>query len=147
MIEAGRISYQGDLWQGDKVTPAIAKATEEARRFAIFALKAKTPVRTGNLQQRWSVNKEGRGLRITNSAKYAIYVEMGTSRMKPRHMLTNTIPEIETTFKKALAKELGKSLGAKVISAITGSSYGNTQAERLTRSMSKPTYERLTGRK
>lgn len=147
MIEAGRISYQGDLWQGDKVTPAIAKATEEARRFAIFALKAKTPVRTGNLQQRWSVNKEGKGLRITNSAKYAIYVEMGTRHMKPRHMLTNTIPEIETTFKKALAKELGKTLGARVISAVTGGDVGSTRAERFTRSLPKPTYERLRGNK
>lgn len=147
MIEAGKLSYQGDLWQGNKVTPAIASATEETRRFAVFALKAKTPVRTGNLQRSWFVNKLGRGLKITNNAKYAIYVERGTSRMKPRLMLTRTLPEIEATFKRSLAKELGKSLGARVLSAVTGSDVGVTRAEQFTKALPKPTYERLRGDK
>ena len=145
MIEAGRLSYQGDLWQGDKVTPAITKATVEARRFAVFALKARTPVRTGNLQRSWFVSKSGNGLKIANNAKYALYVEMGTSRMKPRRMLSSTLPEIETTFKRALTKELGKSLGARAISVVTGGDVGATRAERVVKALPKPSYERLTG--
>lgn len=145
------IEYRGQLWTG-KTSPAIRKALDETQRFAKLKLRANTPVKTGHLRASWDVNKSDRGLRITNSAKYAIYVELGTSRMAPRAMLARSLPDIEATFKQALARELGKSLGARVIAAVSGRGFGSAEqigakrANELARSLPTPSYERLIGR-
>ena len=50
-----------------------------------------TPVRTGTLQAGWSVSVEGSKkltvVSIENTVPYAMYVEMGTSKMRGKEML------------------------------------------------------------
>lgn len=56
-------------------------------------VKAKTPVRTGHLQNSWGFTEKRDDLEIYNTAEYAEYVEYGTERMEPRAMLRATLLE------------------------------------------------------
>lgn len=114
------INYYGELFEGAKITPQITKAADETRKVAIKTLRQNTPVDTGRLKAGWKVVKEGHGFRITNETPYAVFVNMGTRNMAPRRMLEKSLPTIEATFKKALAKEIGKKLATKIIGGSGG---------------------------
>jgi len=58
-------------------------------------VKAKTPVRTGHLQNSWGFTETKTDIEIYNTAEYAEYVEYGTERMEPRAMLRATLLERE----------------------------------------------------
>ena len=112
----GAIRYYGALFKASKGTipKAAAKAVADTQKFAELTLKANTPVDTGKLRQGWQLMQTKKGLAITNFTPYALYVEMGTRRMRPRNMLKNSLPIIENYFEDRLKANLGKSLAASV---------------------------------
>jgi hypothetical protein len=114
------INLYGKLFDGARITPAITRAAETARVFGLTLVKSKTPVRTGRLKSGWKANSSGHGIRWSNETPYGIFVEMGTRRMAARNMLSSSLPEIEKSFKKALAKEIGTKLAAKIIAKVSG---------------------------
>lgn len=126
---SGNIEYQGDLFKG-RITPAITEALEEAREFAALSVRSKTPVDTGNLKSNWQFNLKGNGIEFKNDTPYAIFVEMGTRSMAPRAMLRRSLPGIQETFEKALARNIGRKLAAKV----------------TTQGKPNPSYEQYTGK-
>lgn len=56
-------------------------------------VKAKTPVRTGTLQNSWGFTEKKTDIEIYNVAPYARYVEEGTEKMAPARMLALTMDE------------------------------------------------------
>lgn len=158
------INAYGPLFEGVKVvSPAIKRAAEKARRFGILHLKTISPVRTGFYRSRWAAQLEGYGIRYTNDAPYAIYLEMGTRKMRARRVLGRTLPEVDRVFRKELSREVGSALAAKTIgdvpiSPITWkgtSSSGTSAATRVFNQLTKPTpvnkgfkgYGTLSGKK
>lgn len=112
----GAIRYYGQLFvtKGKNIPKAVQKAANDTQTYASLVLRANTPVKTGHLRDSWNVMQTKKGLGITNNAKYAIYVEMGTKHMAGRHMLENSLPSITEYFKDRLTENLGKSLAAEV---------------------------------
>ena len=108
------INYYGVLADGFKVTPAISAAAEQTRRFAEKIIKARTPVDTGTLKRSWDIDLEGQGLRITNDAPYAPFVELGTKKMAGFHMVERSMPEIQREFRRQLGVSLGKALASAI---------------------------------
>ena len=121
------ISYQGDLFSGDKVTPAIQKALEVARAYGLALTKARTPVDTGQLKAFWNASLSGNGIRWENPTSYASFVELGTKHMAGRYMLTDSLPEILEVFKDELYRQIGSSMGSQVLSEVTNPSYETAQ--------------------
>lgn len=116
------ISYYGELFSGssDKITPAIQKAANTAKTYGLALVKARTPVDTGELKNAWTATVEGKGIKWVNNTPYAGYVELGTRKMKPRYMLTDSIVDISLVFQEELNKEIGKAIGATVIQDLVG---------------------------
>lgn len=112
-----KIDYYGKLFTDNTpVTPAIARAANIAKTYGLALVKAKTPVDTGNLKMSWEAKLEGAGIRWTNPAYYAGFVEFGTRKMAPRAMLSSSIGDIEEVFISELYNEIGSALGAEIIS-------------------------------
>ena len=66
-------------------------------------VRARTPVRTGALQEGWGFKPRLESIDIYNVEDYAGYVEYGTEKMAPRAMLRTTLLEAEQIA--AIAKE------------------------------------------
>lgn len=114
------ISTYGPLFQpGAKITPAIRRAATRTSDYALDALKSRTPVRSGEMIGAWKVKPEAYGVRITNSAPHAIYVEMGTKSMKARRPVARAMPDIQNHFRFTLAQEIGKSLSGKLVGSVS----------------------------
>lgn len=143
------ISFYGALFtSGTDITPAIARAANIASTYGLALIKARTPVDTGELKSKWQIKLEGNGLRYTNEAFYAGFVEHGTSKMSARNMLASSIPEIEQVFYKELTQETAKQISAKLLT--TTPDYGNSvNATDLTRrsfpSVGKNVADRVKG--
>ena len=84
---------------------------------AATKVREKTPVRTGNLKssikstgQVEQTKKDKYKISINASARYAPFVEFGTSKMSPRAMFRKTFSEDKTllteTFKKVVKSNL-----------------------------------------
>ncbi len=126
MSKVGNISFHGELFQGNVISPAIKKAAHDTRLFATLLVRSRTPVKTGKLYTSWRFKEEGNGIRFTNDAPYAAYVEFGTRKMAARGMLTRSLPEIQDHFHRSLARELGKNLATKIVAPpVTAPSYSN----------------------
>lgn len=120
------INYYGALFDEDtKITPAIARAANIAKTYGKALIAARTPVDTGKLKSSWQLRLEGGGLRIKNEAPYAGFVEFGTRKMAPRAMMTSSLPDIKAVFVGELYKEIGKKLGADLVSSFQPPSYSN----------------------
>ncbi len=102
------ISAYGALFDRASVNGTIRDAAKKAASYGKMRIKARTPVRTGQLRDAWNVKIEGYGVRITNEKKYAIFVEMGTRYMDARPMVAPTVDEIRKEFKRLLVKSVGK---------------------------------------
>ena len=111
-----QIDYYGKLFDSSNITPAIARAANVAKTFGKALIKAKTPVDTGNLKSLWDIQLEGNGLRVTNEAHYAGFVEFGTSKMAARSMMTSSMPEIQSVFIDELYQDIGEALGNDLLS-------------------------------
>ena len=109
------ISYYGVLADGFKVTQTITAAAERTRQYASNLIKQRTPVDTGTLKSNWHVDLEGYGLRIVNDTPYAPFVELGTRKMRGRHMVEGAMPLIQSEFRR----QLGMALGARLSGIIT----------------------------
>ncbi|MBW4558426.1 MAG: HK97 gp10 family phage protein [Trichormus sp. ATA11-4-KO1] len=132
---SAEISYFGELFTGNKVTPAITKAANVAKTFGLALVSARTPVDTGELKSNWKAKLEGNGIRWLNDTPYAGFVELGTRKMAPRQMLTSSLIDISLVFEQELAKELGRTLGASVIAEMVGTpdqpTYGNRVSDNV----------------
>lgn len=58
----------------------------ELRTVSLSVLQENTPVDTGLLVSSWSVEAQRDGVRVSNSAPYAEFVDKGTRYMAPRNM-------------------------------------------------------------
>lgn len=85
---------------GDNPNP---EALQETVTYAKRLIKDRTPVDTGNLKRRWQVNPSGSGIEVSNSAEYATFVEYGTKKMTPRHMVSDVIPDIQEYYQRQAA--------------------------------------------
>lgn len=112
------ISFYGALADGFAVSPAIKKATENTLKFGLKLVKSNTPIKTGRMKSSWNATLEGYGIRWSNDAPYASFVEGGTRRMAPRAPLAKAIPAIRAEFRKQLGRELGNKLAKKI--SLTG---------------------------
>ncbi len=109
------ISYYGELFNApfkNKMNVALEAAAKKTKDFSDKLVKSKTPVQTGKLQKNWQFILEGHGIRYLNQTPYAAFVELGTSKMAPRAMLTRSLPEIVVFFEKETLKSLSKVTGA-----------------------------------
>jgi HK97 gp10 family phage protein len=109
------VNTYGALFSPTKITPAIRRAAGKARAYGEYRIKARTPIRTGLLHRSWQVDLEGYGVRVRNNTPYAIYNEMGTRYMRARPMVAPTIPEMQAVFKTEIGREVGRSLGNKIL--------------------------------
>lgn len=85
----------------------IRKAKNGARRRHIASAAGETPAnRTGNY--RWAIGAKisGNELAFGNAAEYAGFLEFGTSKMKPRPGLANSIKAQERNILKTLADNI-----------------------------------------
>lgn len=110
-MSGSQIDYYGKLFNSPEITPAIARAANIAKTYGTALIKAKTPVDTGKLKSDWQIKLEGNGLRITNEAYYAGFVEFGTKKMAPRSMMSSSLPAIQSVFIDELYQEIGEALG------------------------------------
>lgn len=117
------INYYGKLFDSPEITPAIARAANIAKTFGTALIKAKTPVDTGRLKGDWKLRLEGNGIRITNDAYYAGFVEFGTRKMAARSMMTSSLPEIQSVFIDELYKDIGEAIGADLLIDFNRPSY------------------------
>lgn len=117
------VTSTGELLKNGKYKKYVDEALQEARDYAETAVKARTPVRTGELKANWQIGKSKTSVTFSNQTPYAAFVEYGTRRMKPRAMMQKTLPETQEVFKQALLRKLGKRLSDKV------SSFTNDQAD------------------
>lgn len=122
---SANISFEGQLFKG-RITPAIQTALEDTKAFAAITVRGRTPVDTGNLKANWRFENAPQGIRFINDAPYAGFVELGTSKMAGRFMLSSSLPAIQEHFNKSLATEVGRRLAARLTVTDTGSlSYDN----------------------
>jgi hypothetical protein len=63
--------------------PGIAEVADRFRG----DVAALTPVRTGALRAGWTVSGSEGEYRVANGVRYAVYVEFGTSKMRPAAMV------------------------------------------------------------
>ncbi|MGH6646215.1 HK97 gp10 family phage protein [Aquabacterium sp.] len=68
------------------------------------AVKQKTPVESGTLQQGWNLDVEGPVIEVSNEVPYAHFVEDGTEKMAPVGMLKATILEAPQILDRAWKK-------------------------------------------
>lgn len=105
------ISYYGALFrEGQPITPGIARAANVAKTYGVALIKARTPVDKNVLRPAWQAKLEDSGIRFINPTPYAGWVEMGTRKMSGRHMLADSLPDINNMFRQQLIKELVKDL-------------------------------------
>jgi hypothetical protein len=119
------INYYGALFDSPDITPGIARAANIAAVFGRALIKAKTPIDTGLLKSDWQVKLEGQGLRITNNAPYAGFVEFGTRKMAPRAMMTSSMPEIQSVFIDELYSNIGETLAGELLTDFARPGYNS----------------------
>jgi HK97 gp10 family phage protein len=86
----------------------VEKAVDKTGDVVYGEAKRLTPRRTGRLDNGWRKSRRGRGknrrVNVFNNVPYGPFVEFGTSRMAPRHMLRNA----QAKGNRFLSKELRK---------------------------------------
>jgi hypothetical protein len=136
---SAEISYYGALFDTkDPVTPAIAKAANIAKTYGLALVKAKTPVDTGQLKDKWEAKFEANGIRWSNSMPYAGFVELGTKFMAPRSMLSSSLGDITQVFREELGREMGKRLAGQIIATPGDLSYDTRISDAQAKSGLKP---------
>jgi hypothetical protein len=109
------IKFYGELFTKGSVTPAIARAANIAKTFGLALISARTPVDTGLLRSNWKAKLEGNGIVWQNDTSYAGFVELGTRKMRARHMMTDSLLDISEVFESELLKDLGKTTSKKLL--------------------------------
>jgi hypothetical protein len=81
----------------DKVLPGLKtrlrKFKQEYGMEFMERVKARTPVRTGHLQNSWGFDMKATDISIYNVADYASYINDGTPYIQPHRMLETTMLE------------------------------------------------------
>lgn len=73
----------------------LKKFKEEFGIELLERVRARTPVRTGDLKGGWGFQMRQESIDIYNTKDYAGYVEFGTEKMAPRAMLRTSLLEKE----------------------------------------------------
>jgi HK97 gp10 family phage protein len=84
----------------------VSKAVDDVTQKLLEDAKAGTPVDTGNLRDNWEIKTSDKQGEVTNDLPYASAVEYGTSRQKPKRMLTKAL----IRAKENLAKEIRQAM-------------------------------------
>jgi hypothetical protein len=81
----------------DKVLPGLKtrlrKFKQEYGMEFMERVKARTPVRSGHLQNSWGFDMKATDISIYNVADYASYINDGTPYIQPHRMLETTMLE------------------------------------------------------
>lgn len=111
------ISTSGPLFdsRNHNITPQIRESARIAGAYALFRLRVRSAVRTGQMRGGWQVRLVGNGLAIDNPVRHTIFNEMGTRYMAARPMARPTIPEAQKVFQLELARRVGRKLAADTI--------------------------------
>ncbi len=86
----------------DQIT---ADSLQKVGSATLDLVRARTPIRTGNLVSRHKMRVEGKNLKMWNDAEYAAYVEFGTSRMSPRAHWRPAIEHLKRSFPRLFAQK------------------------------------------
>lgn len=119
------IDFYGKLFDDPNITPGIARAANIAKTYGVALIKAKTPVDTGLLKSSWKGTLEGNGIRYTNDAPYAGFVEFGTRKMAARSMMSSSLSDIQSVFIDELYNEIGEELAGEIITDFAKPGYGS----------------------
>lgn len=84
----------------EEVIDYFLKASKEQ---LIADIKSKTPVKHGILRGSWNAKQSKNRLTITNSTKYAIFVEEGTGIFKTGHRI---FPKNASVFRAVIDKQV-----------------------------------------
>jgi hypothetical protein len=136
------IKFYGKLWTG-KISQEVREAAEYARTYGLGLIRARTPVDTGELKSKWSARIVSGGIEWSNPTPYAGFVELGTRKMAPRYMLTDSLPDIERVFRQRLRSNINKALANRLFAAYNAPNYSNVgqsnrQARGVARNVSLP---------
>ena len=97
-------------WYGDKaiksVEDAISKALTASALLVEGQAKALCPVDTGNLRNSITHEVEGNEARVGTNISYAIYQELGTSKMAAQPFLNPALEQNKGNIKKIFADAL-----------------------------------------
>jgi hypothetical protein len=97
-----RLDLDLQLYNGTP-TPDVQQAIAQTATYAKQLIRDRTPVETGKLRRGWRVSGTSNGLKISNATEYASFLEHGTSKMSPRHMVTDAEADIRDYFNRQLA--------------------------------------------
>lgn len=95
---------------GDELMGAVAKALDTTATAIVAEAKINTPprVKSGAMMSGWQIENTSELVRtVYNTQEYAIYNEMGTSRMAAHPMLTPAVEHQRASFLDELKKVLG----------------------------------------
>lgn len=151
---AKAIRCYGQLFNKDQnITPEVRKATEATVAYGVALIRSRSPVKTGALKAGWRGKPTGQGIEWQNDVPYTIYQEMGTRFFAGKHMLAQSMPEIQAEFTRQLSRAIGKKYGKETENTKeqTESKYIQKGANRASEFVNKvpkfstPSYDRLTG--
>lgn len=113
------IDVTGTLWNQPTVTKEVREAMAATQQRIKDLLPGLTPVKTGRMRASWNVDAGDRILRITNRAQnkqgtqYAGFVDLGTSKMKPRHITKQAMEQAMSIFTQELSGRLEEKFGGR----------------------------------
>lgn len=97
-------------WYGDKVIKSVEEATNLALTASALLVegqaKAICPVDTGNLRNSITHEVEGNEARVGTNISYAIYQELGTSKMAAQPFLNPALEQNKGNIRKIFADAL-----------------------------------------
>lgn len=88
-MNAKEIAIELDEW--------VLEVTNDIAKEVYNGVRKRTPVRTGRARRGWEIdyaNKVGDAATVGNDVPYITYLEDGTSRMAPVHMVKATLTQI-----------------------------------------------------
>ena len=95
---------------GKNTKRSTQRIVDEVSRLALADVMSFTPMKTGRLRSGWRMKKgrsgENRMDTIENNVDYAVPVEHGTNRKKPRLMLKRAMNKAAVRLRRRLKREM-----------------------------------------
>ena len=114
-IEMGFEDHSGDILKalGSALEKALEELGFEAEKNAkieitraVYDTPERGYIRTGNLRNSISHDHDGSSAYVGTNVEYAPYVELGTSRMRPRPYLKPAIETYQNEYKRIVENNL-----------------------------------------
>lgn len=103
-------AFQGPLWQLGNVEKLISEALDKTGDYGLSLTRSRTPIQTGNLNSKWEAQANHDTLTFRNDAFYSGWVEFGTTRQRPKLMLTGALPSIQAELGQQLEEGVRRHL-------------------------------------